>query len=168
MRGLVGGFAMSTQPRYALAEIERRWLVDLGEAGPLDGYPYRVIEDRYLAGTRLRLRRMVSSEGTPVFKFVKKYGRGAGLAEPITNLYLTEAEYDTLAQLGGRLARKRRYLIAGGALDVYEHPHAGLALFAVEFATEAEALAYVPPHFVRAEVTHDDRYTGAALSCESP
>jgi CYTH domain-containing protein len=157
---------MSTPPppKYSLAEIERRWLLTLAEAGPLDGYPCSLIEDRYLAGTSLRLRKVVGVGGVPVLKFCKKYGRGTGLAEPITNLYLSQAEYDILSQLGGMPVRKRRYAVDGGALDVYESPHAGLALFSVEFASEAAALAYTPPHFVRAEVTHDPRYTGAALA----
>src|SRR4051812_36183047 len=104
----------STPPKYSLAEIERRWLLALAEAGPLDGYPCSVIEDRYLAGTGLRLRKVVGVDGAPIFKFCKKYGRGAGLAEPITNLYLSQAEYDILSQLGGMPVRKRRYAIDGG------------------------------------------------------
>ena len=45
-------------PKYARFELERRWLVDTTRRPSLDGYPMTVIEDRYIDGTRLRLRRM--------------------------------------------------------------------------------------------------------------
>lgn len=100
-------------PKYALEEIERRWLVDLAAAGPLAQFPCREIDDRYLTGTRLRLRCM--RDGTQVVhKLCKKYGKAPGGVEPITNLYLTQAEYETLAQLPALAVRKHRYAIADG------------------------------------------------------
>jgi CYTH domain-containing protein len=149
-------------PKYALEEIERRWLVDLVTVGPLAQLACREIDDRYLAGTRLRLRR-VEADGQAVHKLCKKYGKRPDGSEPITNLYLTPAEYDALARLPGHAVRKHRYALAGGALDVYVAP-AGLAIFEKEFGSVAEAQAYLPPAFAGVEVTHDPRYTGAALA----
>jgi hypothetical protein len=45
-------------PKYAHLEIERRWLADLGAVGALEGRAYREIHDSYIAGTRLRVRKI--------------------------------------------------------------------------------------------------------------
>jgi CYTH domain-containing protein len=153
-----------TVPKYAIAEVERRWLVELAEVGPLDGRPYREIEDRYVAGTRLRLRKITSSDSEPVFKLGKKYGKFTPLSEPMTNLYLTEAEYEVLSQLSGATVAKRRYAVGGGALDIYVSPNAGFAVFEVEFESEAVAAEYTPPSFTHAEVTGETEYSGASLA----
>ena len=149
-------------PKYAQAEIERRWLADLSAAGRLDGLPRHTIDDLYIAGTRLRLRRVEDASGAVVFKFCKKYGAD-GFSEAITNLYLTEAEHRTLSGLPGQRVRKHRHAIAGGALDVYvgEPP---LAIFEIEFATVVEAAGYRPPAFAGAEITRDPAYSGLALA----
>lgn len=149
-------------PKYAREEIERRWLVDLAAVGPLAQFPCREIDDRYLTGTRLRLRCMRDG-AQAVHKLCKKYGKAPGGVEPITNLYLTQAEYETLAQLPALVVRKHRYAIADGALDVYLSPE-GVAIFEKEFGSQAEAAAYQPPAFVGAEVTDEARYSGAALA----
>lgn len=152
---------METFPKYALAECERRWRVDLAAAGPLAALPVREIEDVYLSGTRLRLRKVSSGEGV-VFKLGKKYGRAADGVEPMANLYLTEAEHAAFSRLPGYAVRKRRYAVGDGALDVYERPAA--AIFEKEFASAAEAAAYVPPPFAVEEVTGRPAYSGLALA----
>jgi len=151
-------------PKYAHAEIERRWLVDLASVGSLDGVPYRTIEDLYVPGTGLRLRRMTGPDGTTVFKFCKKYGKSSALSEAMTNLYLTAAEHAfLLGCLQGVVVTKRRHLVEGGAIDLYPGSE-GLAVFEREFASEAQAAAYVPPVFATVEVTADPMYSGAALA----
>lgn len=157
---------MSTEawPKYSLPEIERRWLVDLEAVGDLGDLPHFELEDLYLAGTRLRLRSMAWTDKDPVYKLCKKYGRRPELSEPITNLYLGETEYRLLARLPGRRLRKRRYRIGGGSLDVFEHPHAGLAIFEREFEDEARARSFRPPDFVTREITGDPRHSGATLA----
>lgn len=155
---------MSEPPRYALPEIERRWIVDLAAVGELAAVPHRVFEDLYLEGTRLRLRKVVDPSGTTSFKLGKKYGKRTALTEPITTLYLTEEEHRRLAVLPGAFVSKRRHAIAGGSLDVYELPRERLAIFELELEDEAAATAYVPPPFVTREVTHDPLFTGHALA----
>jgi CYTH domain-containing protein len=155
---------VTAPPKYALAEIERRWLVDLAGVGPLEGRPYHDIEDLYLNDSRLRLRKIRDTQEGVVFKFCKKYGKSSGYSEPITNLYLTEGEHRALSGLGGKAVRKRRYAIGGGALDLYGEGSEALAVFEVQFASEDEAGRYEPPPFVREEVTHEESYSGAALA----
>jgi hypothetical protein len=131
-------------PRYAALEIERRWLVDLSALDDLDNAPFRVIEDLYVAASRLRLRKITEQHGEAGFKLGKKYGKRSGLVEPIATLYLTEGEYRQLSSLPGFSVTKRRYSIAGGSLDLYPSSHSGVAIFELEFESEASAHSYFP------------------------
>jgi CYTH domain-containing protein len=150
-------------PKYARLEIERRWLVQRPVTALVGGASWRDIEDRYLAGTRLRLRTVVSQDDSRQWKFCKKYGASPGEPfEPIANLYLSEAEHAVLAQLPATVIRKRRYRVAEGSLDVYTQP-AGVVIFEAEFESEAEARAFEPPFFVEREVTGEEAFSGPAL-----
>jgi CYTH domain-containing protein len=150
--------------KYARAEIERRWLVDLSSVGTLEGVPSKIIEDRYVVGTQLRLRKFIGPGARIEYKFGKKYGKQSLWSEPIVNLYLEEQEYKLLFNLPARCARKQRYSIAGGSLDIYESPNAGMAIFEVEFESEAAASSYSPPAFIIREVTGDPQLSGATLT----
>ena len=151
------------QPKYSIAEVERRWLVAPNSLSVVAGQPCREIEDLYVAQTLLRLRKMTGNTGEVVYKLCKKYDKSASLSQPITNLYLTEAEYRVLASLKGNAVRKQRYSVAGGSIDVYPGSPV-VALFEVEFKTEREAEQYVPPSFAGEEVTRNAYYSGAALA----
>lgn len=150
-------------PKYSLAEIERRWLVSPDFLSNLERLPYRVVEDLYIANTRLRLRKMSSPTGEPVYKLCKKYGRDASLANPITNIYLSEDEYRVFSVLDGARISKRRYAVAGGSIDVYAGGEA-IAIFEMEFDSESDAVGYVPPAFTGEEVTDRAQYSGASLA----
>lgn len=151
-------------PKYARCEIERRWLVEPRAVESLELGPPREIEDVYLPGTGLRLRKLSEAGIPPVFKLCKKYGKSIGPSEAITNLYLTEAEYTLLrSALDGQRVWKVRHAVAGGSLDLYSG-ETSLAVFEIEFDSEDAAAAYVPPDFVGVEVTADPTYSGAALA----
>ena len=149
-------------PKYSRLEIERRWLVDLSVVD-LERAPCREIDDLYIAGSRLRLRR-VASPGEITFKLGKKYGKCSLLSEPMTNLYLTESEYRIFSALPGYRARKRRYSVHDGSLDVYLDPDLDLGVFEVEFCDEQSAGMFSPPHFVTREITNDPEFSGSALA----
>lgn len=151
--------------KYAAVERERRWLC----AGLPDLPVLRAeaIEDLYVEGSRLRLRRAAPvGGGAPVLRLSKK----ADLAPDrrlITTLYLTEAEYALFGTLPGRGLRKtRHYYAADGvtlSVDRFEGPLAGLFLAEVEFADDAAMAAFPHPAFALREVTDDPRYTGGEL-----
>lgn len=151
------------RPKYALLEVERRWLVDPLRLPPLDERGARRIDDLYVADSRLRLRAITRGDGSVVRKLCKKYGGEAG-AEPITNIYLDATEYARLDQLAGARLRKTRYSLAGGSLDIFAAPCAGLAVFEVESPDVAVSLALSPPAFVGREVTGMRHYSGAAIA----
>lgn len=153
-------------PKYALLEVERRWLVLASSLPSLEGLPHRVIEDHYLPGGQLRLRLVNETGRPPIFKLGKKYGPVTGVSRPVVSLYLTEREAITLRQVCARSARKRRYSLQSGALDVYVQPEHPFAIFEVEFPNVQLAAAYCPPAFVAREVTNDEDYNGFALAAK--
>ena len=153
--------------KYSSPEIERRWLVREDRLPPLSGARRREIEDRYIHGGRLRLRTVRAKGVDPIFKLGKKYPRLGTDPEHVVSVYLSEEEHETLRGLPGAIARKARYSIEGGSLDVYEYPCPRPTIFEVEFESQAEAAAYLPPDFVAEEITFNVRYTGYTLAQEA-
>jgi CYTH domain-containing protein len=146
--------------KYSLPERERRFLV---ADPPTSGIVRTVtIEDLYIAGTRMRLRR-ITDEGQLTYKFTQKIPDPSGSPGLITTLYVSESEYDVLNALPGARLRKTRYSVPPFGIDVFEGELEGLVLAEAEFTTDAEMAAFDPPAFAIAEVTHDRRFTGGAF-----
>jgi CYTH domain-containing protein len=159
---------VSGPPKYALLENERRFRVNPATAPDLAGLAFRRIEDRYVDGTRLRLRAMTDSvTGARELKFCKKYGGDDPASAPIVNIYLTEAEHAALAVLPGRTITKRRYRLAHGGrgfgVDVFEGELAGLVLCEAEADSRAAVMALTFPPWAGGEVTDDPFFTGGNL-----
>lgn len=133
----------------------------------LDPATARLIEDRYVPGTALRLRRVTAPDGSVVHKLGKKYP-GAGLSSrPMTNIYLDAAEYAALAALPAALLFKRRHDVGGGfAIDVFEGALAGLMLAEISTDDDAELAAIVVPSWCSVEVTEDLAYAGGTLAID--
>jgi CYTH domain-containing protein len=151
--------------KYARVEIERRFLL----AGVPDGeevLAVHEIDDRYLDGTRLRLRRMAEVDGPTQLKLTQKLpapdGRGGQGA--LTTLYLSEPEHAALAVVPAAELRKSRLSVAPYGIDVFHGALDGLVLAEAEFASVEEAAALRPAAFCRAEVTADRRFTGGELT----
>jgi CYTH domain-containing protein len=150
--------------KYARIERERRFLLD-GFPEAVEATEVRRIRDRYLDGTRLRLREQTEERGGRIFKLAHKTPwRGAGGQQGwITNLYLSEEEFGVLAQLAGKELSKTRYSAPPLGIDVFEGVLAGLVMAEVEVESAEEAEVFEPPTFVGPEVTEDERFTGGAL-----
>jgi len=153
-----------TLPKYAVFEIERRWLVDLARCPPFDESAAVTITDRYIDQSRLRLRKVERSSGEVIYKFCKKYERLDSLPQPIVNIYLSADEYNVLNRLPGRVIVKRRHAFAEGAIDLYLLGDVELGILEVEFENLAMAVTYTPPAVALDEVTHNSRYSGASLA----
>ena len=124
------------------------------------------ITDRYLPGTRLRLRRIdYLHSGDREFKFTQKVpaSRPGYVQGLITNTYLSAAEYDLLATLPAAVLSKTRLSVPPLGIDVFEPPLHGLIMADVEFSTDSEAQSFLPPPAAVAEVTDDSRFTGGSL-----
>ena len=62
---------MDAPPKYSRPEFERRFHVIAERLPLLDPATARLIEDRYIEGSRLRLRRMSGGGAATVCKFCK-------------------------------------------------------------------------------------------------
>lgn len=129
------------------------------------------IQDRYVVGTTLRLRRMRAGADT-AYKLGQKVRVDAGSPERValTNLYLTLEEFELLAQLeAAPLHKVRHWWPVGGrelGVDEFRGSLEGLVLAEVELRAD-EALLPAPPLAV-ADVTQDDRFSGGRLARLSP
>jgi CYTH domain-containing protein len=154
--------------KYARAERERRFLL---RAPSADGIVHTVrITDRYLLGTRLRLRRVTetsgaaSASGRSDYKLTQKVPAPGGAPGLITTMSLDADEYAVLEQLPARVLHKTRISVPPLGIDVFEGALRGLVLGEAEFEDDAALASFVPPRSVVAEVTHDWRLSGGRLA----
>lgn len=152
------------QGRYAHVEREQRWIA----AGvPADAVRTASIVDRYVVGTRLRLRR-VETPGETVLKLGQKVRIDAQDPEVVklTNVYLSPEEYEVLAALPAAELSKTRWQTSwqgtSVAIDQFHGRLDGLVLAEVELSPDAVHLEL--PAFATRDVTHDDRFSGGALA----
>jgi CYTH domain-containing protein len=154
----------SASSKYARIEVERRFLL-AGVPVGAEIAAVHEIDDRYVDGTRLRLRRMAETGGATQLKLTQKLPEddGGALRGHLTTIYVSEAEHAVLARLPAATLSKTRLSIPPYGVDVFHGPLAGLFLAEVEFATVEEAEAHAPAPFCGPEVTTDPRFTGGEL-----
>ena len=153
--------------KYARIERERRFLL-AGPPPPMAVTGRHRITDRYLPGTRLRLRCIDNLDsGEREFKFTQKVpaSRPGYVQGLITNTYLSAAEYDLLATLPAAVLSKTRLSVPPLGIDVFDPPLHGLVLADAEFSTDEAAQSFLQPPAAIAEVTDDARFTGGSLVC---
>jgi CYTH domain-containing protein len=151
--------------KYARIERERRFLLT-GPPQTSDIVAAYRLTDRYLTGTRLRLRHVHHVDGgNDEYKLTQKIpARTPGPIQGlITNTYLTRAEYDVLASLPAAVLSKTRLSVPPIGIDVFDGPLTGLLTGEAEFTSDAAAAAFTPPPCCAAEVTDDPRFTGGRL-----
>lgn len=151
--------------QYAKPERERRFL--LAEFPPGEIARTTNITDRYLLGTRLRLRLMLEtkSDGTRTYyKLTQKVPAPTGGPGLVSTLYLNEDEFALLWTLPGAVVRKTRYSLPPFGVDVFDAPLDGLILAECEFDDDATMESFRPPAWTLAEVTLDARFTGGQLA----
>jgi CYTH domain-containing protein len=133
--------------KYARVEREKRFLLAAPPPTPAVTASRR-ITDRYLPGTRLRLRRVDHSDsGAREFKLTQKVpdGRPGFVQGLITSTYLSTTEYDLLASLPAATLSKTRLSVPPLSIDVFEPPLHGLIMADVEFGTDQEAQSFLSP-----------------------
>jgi CYTH domain-containing protein len=148
--------------KYAVVERERRFLVERVPEGVVST---RQIVDRYVAGTRLRLREVTDDTGEVTRKLGHKVRLVEGPREvACTSLYLDDAEWELLLALPARVLRKTRYVVQRDGLTVVVDEHEDGTLVAE--IDDADRPVLVPPTWlaVTSEVTDDERWTGAGLA----
>lgn len=152
--------------RFVQVERERRFLLS---GTPPTGLSERLIEDRYLAGLRLRLRRVTGADGPPVHKLTQKVRASAEDPSTValTTMYLSAAEWAVLRTLPGAELSKRRFFVGDGwVVDRFLGRLAGLVLAEIE--VEDLAAEFALPAWVGREVTTEDRWSGGSLAACLP
>ncbi len=98
--------------KYAQVERERRFLLRELPPGLRPHDPHVQIFDNYVTDTRLRLRKMRAPAAREwTWKLTQKFAPDAGdLSRTlITNIYLSQYEYEVLSVFEGNEVRKNRY-----------------------------------------------------------
>ena len=149
---------------YARPERERRFLLARRPGGAVQ--KITCIVDRYLAGTRLRLRQMIETRDNTsrtYYKLTQKVPAPDGGPGLLSTIYLNVEEYSVFAALPAAVLRKTRYSVPPFGVDAYEPPLSGLFIAEVEFDSDAAMNSFSPPSWVVAEVTVDSRFAGGHL-----
>lgn len=164
---------VSRRSRYAHLERERRFLLPAAPTGPAVAVPEtRVlrIEDRYLRGTRLRLRTVQEAGLAPVRKLGQKVRPNQDHPSTVehTTMYLDDPETAALLALAADALAKTRTLHPwhglAVAVDVFAGPLTGLVLAEVDLGDAGLLPASGPPVAWIADVTDDERFTGGHLA----
>ena len=144
-------------------EIERKFLIKKLPYN-LTSYKARKIEQAYLCTDPVvRVRR----DNDDYYLTYKSKGM---IVREEYNLPLTKEAYGhLLAKADGNIITKTRYEIPEKdnltiELDVFEGKFDGLLLAEVEFASEEEALGYIPPEWFGEDVSNSTKYHNSTLS----
>lgn len=144
-------------------EIERKFLIKKLPDN-LTSYKARKIEQAYLCTDPVvRVRR----DNDDYYLTYKSKGM---IVREEYNLPLTKESYGhLLAKADGNIITKTRYEIPEKdnltiELDVFEGKFDGLLLAEVEFASEEEALGYIPPEWFGEDVSNSTKYHNSTLS----
>lgn len=144
-------------------EIERKFLIKKLPDN-LTSYKARKIEQAYLCTDPVVRVRRDNDDYHLTYK-----SRGMIVREEY-NLPLTKEAYGhLLAKADGNIITKTRYEIPEKdnltiELDVFEGKFDGLLLAEVEFASEEEALGYIPPEWFGEDVSNSTKYHNSTLS----
>lgn len=153
---------MSVPLKYAAVERERRYLIT---SLPNGVSSTKEILDRYVTGTRLRLREVREGDGTVTRKLAHKVRLTRGPAEvACTNFYLNDAEWAVLSALPAESLRKKRHMIRRDGLLVAVDEHEDGTLIA-EIDDRDQPSELIPDWLdVMEDVSQDERWTGASLA----
>lgn len=148
-----------------MIEIERKYL--LVRVPDLSAARKSVIRQGYLTrpedSVEIRLRQSDAA-------YVLTLKSGDGVVRSEREVALDAAQFEPLwPQTEGRRVEKERWTgdLGGGLrfeLDLFAGALAPLRLVEVEFASESDAAAFVPPDWFGAEVTTDKRYKNKTLA----
>ena len=146
-------------------EIERKFLIYEAPEG-YQSYPFHTIEQAYLCTEPVVRIRREDSEYYLTYK-----GKGL-LAREEFNLPLTPESYaHLLTKIDGNILTKKRYLLPVDGrpdltieFDIFEGHFSGLMLAEVEFASEEDANAFVPPAWFSKDVTMSGEYQNSRLA----
>ena len=155
--------------KYAVLERERRFLTARAADLPTASRVLE-IEDRYVTGTRLRLRTVREPDRGLVRKLGQKARFAAADSSALvhTTMYLDEDEYALLAVLPATTLGKTRHIVPltdelDAAVDVFRGALAGLRIAEVDLGSDG-GLPKPLPAWLGVEITDVEAFTGHALA----
>lgn len=154
--------------KYARIEKERKFLLNKPISHANEDRCRR-IQDRYLIGTKLRLRSVEEVGVETIFKLGQKTRLTGDSPRTIahTTMYISSAEFELLAQIPANVLAKVRWLKKIGeltlAVDEFSGILTGLVLAELD-SEEMGKLSNPLPEFLSEEVTDDERFTGGLLA----
>ncbi|MGB5952452.1 MAG: hypothetical protein WBG57_08080 [Ornithinimicrobium sp.] len=153
---------MSISLKYAVVERERRYRLARLPDGVVTS---KDIVDRYVVGTRLRLREVREADGHVIRKFGHKVRLSQGPAEvACTNFYVNDQEWAVLIALPARQLRKTRHMVVRDGLIVAVDEHEDGTLIA-ELDDREQPSGFVPDWLdVLEDVSDDESWTGGKLA----
>jgi CYTH domain-containing protein len=153
---------VSISLKYAVVERERRFLL---ASLPEFIVGTKEIVDRYVMGTRLRLREVREADGSVVRKLGHKVRISEGPGEvACTNFYLNDQEWALLGALPAQVLRKKRHVVDrdGWIVAIDEHEDGTLI---AEIDDGDRPSRFVPEWLdIVEDVSGDERWTGASLA----
>lgn len=148
--------------KYAVVERERRFLLTSIPKGVVGT---KEVIDRYVTGTRLRLREVIENDGTVIRKLGHKIRLSEGPAEvACTNFYLNDQEWAVVGALPATILRKKRHVLHRDGLIVAIDEHEDGTLIAE--IDDGDMPSDLTPDWldVIEDVSDDERWTGASLA----
>ena len=162
---------IAPESKYAHIERERRYLLQDLPEGLNRADHHLQITDNYLAGTRLRIRKVRDPKTNKwVVKFTQKFAPNENdlSRTMITNLYLNATEAEILSIFEANEIRKNRYYFDFAArrysIDMFIGDLFGLVLAETSFETDEELENFQMPPFALADVTNNEIFSGGKLS----
>ena len=161
--------ALDLELKYTRVEYERRFLVSSQAEWKTVVEPYsKTFEDKYLSGSRFRLRVQTDSDtGRRVLKLNKKHESVSPYFRTVSRILLSLVEYELLNGLEGDRLRKTRYyhrfLGRVFSIDTFEGELDGLVICETEAGDQTELMSAQPPSYANCEVTDDPFFEGGNL-----
>ena len=156
--------------KYSRIEYARRFVVAPESDWKRFAEPYsKRHEDKYLSGTRLRIRIQTDLDsGRQLTKLTKKYESDSPYFRQINTILLSPKELLIFDALNGNRVGKVRYYHHYKkrifSIDVFENELQGLLVCETEQPTLEDLMSAEPPPYVRIEVTENSFFTGANLA----
>ena len=157
--------------KYGKYEYERIYLLQSNCLRGKRVKGIKKIRDKYIKGTKLRLREVVENNETK-YKFTRKERLNpskVGVLK-INTLYLTKSEYDRINVLEGFEVEKERQMLQIDQIrigvDRIMLNNKNLFIAEVEFDTELEMNSFTMPLQIIKEITGDQKYSGYEIAKE--
>lgn len=150
-------------------EIERKWLINIEDIPyDLTKCEHLDIEQAYISFRPTIRIRKISNKDEYILT-IKSPSLDKGLSRQEYEINISSQDYDNLLnRKEGIVLSKTRYRVKQGEyileIDLFHNEYDGLAYMEVEFESVEKANIYIPPSFVKQELTYNKKFSNASLA----